>query len=387
LITAGSGPQVAFRRWQVKIAESLAVRERTMNRIPTRSSVGLALSFFCLSSAGAASSATLDIYFIDVEGGQSTLLVTPRGESFLIDTGWPGIGGPEARPGDPAKSRDANRIAAAAKDAGVKQIDHLLITHFHPDHDGGAVELSRLLPIRHFIDHGSAPAEVQQDSNAGAAFRAYEALRKGRSHLEPRPGERLPMAGIEALVVSSAAETLRQPLSGAGQLNSACGKSATPAGDTFENPRSTGVVVSFGKFRFLDVGDLSGQPLFDLTCPKNMIGRVDVYLVAHHGGDDVADPATFEAFAPRVAVMNNGRTKGGAQVTYAALHQVKGLEDVWQLHRSEAAGAANFPPERIANLDESTAHWIKLSARDDGSFTVFNQRTGERKAYPASGGR
>jgi hypothetical protein len=140
--------------------------------------------------------------------------------------------------------------------------------------------------------------------------------------------------------------------------------------------------VRFGEFRFLDVGDLSGQPLFDLVCPKNMIGPVDVYLVAHHGGPDVADPATFSGFQPRIAVMNNGLKKGGALATYRALHQVRGLESVWQLHLSAEAGDSNFAPEFAANLDESTAYWIELVASADGSFRVLNRRTGKWKAYP-----
>jgi hypothetical protein len=126
---------------------------------------------------------------------------------------------------------------------------------------------------------------------------------------------------------------------------------------------------------------LSGQPLFNLACPKNMIGPVDAYLVAHHGGPDVADPATFAAFRPRVAIMNNGVNKGGARTTYQALHQVPGLEGVWQLHLSAEAGDANFAPPYVANLDESTAHWIKLVAKPDGSFRILNQRTGEWKDY------
>lgn len=149
----------------------------------------------------------------------------------------------------------------------------------------------------------------------------------------------------------------------------------------YENPRSTGVVISYGRFRFLDVGDLSGQPLFDLACPKDLIGSVDVYLVAHHGGPDVADPATFAAFKPRVAVMTNGIKKGGALETYQGLHHAPGLEDVWQLHVSAVAGDSNFAAKYVANLDESTAHWIKLEANSDGSFRAFNRRTGKWKNY------
>ncbi len=326
---------------------------------------------------------SLDIYFIDVEGGQSTLLVTPGKESLLIDTGYAGDGKAGSKPGEPLQSRDAVRILGAARDAGIKQIDHVLVTHFHTDHDGGVPELAQLIPIKHFIDHGSLPTEAQGDPDTKAAFDAYLVVRNKVPHIEPKPGDRLPLSEINAVIVSSAGATISNPLPGAGNVNAACARSAVPAADSIENPRSTGLLVTFGKFRFLDVGDLSGEPLFDLACPNNMIGPVDAYVVAHHGGADIADPATFAAFKPRVAIMNNGGKKGGALVTYEALHHVSSLEDVWQLHRSEAAGGANFAAGQIANLNESTSHWIKLSANQDGSFRVLNGRTGEWKSYPA----
>jgi competence protein ComEC len=341
------------------------------------------VALLVIGTAHGTTAKTLDIYFIDVEGGQSTLLVTPSGESLLIDAGWAGNGSAGSKSGDPSKSRDANRIVAAARDAGIKQIDYALLTHFHPDHEGGFPDLAQLIPIRHFIDHGSLAVEGQKDAGLKDASEAYLAVRNKVPHIEPKPGDRLPLKDIDAVVVSSAASTIVTPLPGAGEINTACARMAPLPGDPIENPRSTGLVVAFGKFRFLDVGDLTGQPLFDLACPKNLIGSVDVYLVAHHGGADASDPATFDAFKPRVAVMNNGLKKGGALATYESLHHVVGLEDVWQIHRSEAAGDRNFAAERIANPDESTAYWIKLSASDDGSFRVLNGRTGEWKNYPA----
>jgi competence protein ComEC len=340
-----------------------------------------AFAFLSIEVAAASPDKTLDIYFIDVEGGQSTLLVTPKGESLLIDTGWAGNGAPGAKAGEPAQSRDANRIFAAARDAGIRQIDYALITHFHGDHDGGVVELSQLLPIRHFIDHGGFAAGAQVDADSAAAYEAYRTVRDKVDHIEPRPGDRLPLREIEAVIVSAAASAIDKPFPGAGELNTTCSRSAPPPGDTIENPRSTGLVVAFGHFRFLDVGDLTGEPLFKLACPNNMIGPVDAYLVAHHGGADASDPATFAAFKPRIAIMNNGLKKGGSRAVYEALHHVRDLEDVWQIHRSEGAGDQNFAVDRIANLDESTAYWIKLSANKDGSFRVFNGRTGLSRSY------
>jgi hypothetical protein len=139
--------------------------------------------------------------------------------------------------------------------------------------------------------------------------------------------------------------------------------------------------LTYVKFSFLDVGDLSGEPLFNLVCPRNLIGRVDAYLVAHHGGGDASDPATFAAFQPRVVMINNGLRKGGQRRTFESLHKAQGIENVWQLHWSADAADINFPAEFIANVDDSAAHWIKLSANRDGSFRVLNGRTGQPRDY------
>jgi competence protein ComEC len=331
-----------------------------------------------------ATAATLEIYFIDVEGGQSTLVVTPAGETLLIDAGFPGAGSFSAKAGDAHEARDARRVALAAADAGVARVDYLLVTHFHADHAGGVPELAQLLPIGVFVDHDTVAAGAEGNvPGTRGVFEAYAAVRVRGSHLVPRPGDRLPLRGVEAVVVSSAGATISKPLVAERVPDARCGTEGLAAQDPNENPRSTGIVLRYGKFRFLDVGDLSGAPLFALACPRNRVGAVDVYLVAHHGGGDAAEPATFAAFAPRVAILNNGARKGGAPATFAALHRAPAIEDVWQLHRSENEGAENFAAENIANLDEATAHWIKLSANDDGSFSIHNARTGETRSYAA----
>jgi len=325
---------------------------------------------------------TLDIYFIDVEGGQSTLLVTPAGESLLVDTGFPGEkGGFDAAPGDPALARDANRILAAAHDAGISRIDYLLVTHFHADHDGGIVELAGLLPIRTFVDHDGVRPEAERVAGTLKAFERYAAVRAKGRHLTPAPGDRLPLAGVAVTIVSSAGSTLAKPLEGAGTLTPGCAAAAPPAEEPTENPRSTGFELRFGRFHLLDLGDLTGAPLFALACPRALVAPVGVYVVAHHGGGDAGDPAIFAAFRPRVAVVNNGARKGGAPATLATLQAAAGT-DTWQLHRSENVGAQNTADQRIANLDETTAHWIKVSARSSGAFTVTNARTGVTQSYP-----
>ena len=341
----------------------------------------------CTALAGAAAvRRTLDIYFIDVEGGQATLVVAPNGQTLLIDTGFPGDGTFASLPGDPKKARDANRVLAAARAAGVTRIDYLLITHFHADHDGAVPELAQLIPIRTFVDHAAPGPEAERVAGTQAAYERYAKVRAGGKHLMPKPGERIPIRGVDVMVVSSAAETLGTPLAGAGGANPACAATAPAAQEPTENPRSTAVLLRFGQFRFLDVGDLSGAPLFALACPNNLIGPTDVYLVAHHGGSDAGDAATFAAFAPRVAILNNGISKGGSPEVLTALHQARSLVDAWQLHRSLPPGPRYFTDEHIANLDETTAHWIKVSAKIDGSFIVTNGRTNAAKVYgPRSG--
>jgi beta-lactamase superfamily II metal-dependent hydrolase len=333
--------------------------------------------FVVLTAFGAAE--TLRIYFIDVEGGQATLIVAPSGQSLLVDTGFTGTFFNDKS----NRGRDANRIFAAARDAGIKRIDFLLITHFHEDHDGGVADVAAKIPIDTFIDHGNVLDDAEKNvPGTLEAFAAYKEVRtKARRHIEARPGDRIALKGTSTVIVSSAGKTITQPVTNSSATNNKCG-ALLPAQDLSENPRSTGFVLQFGKFRFLDVGDLSGKPLFDLVCPNNLIGSTDVYLVAHHGGPDAAEPATFAAFNPRVAILNNGRTKGGGAATFKLLHALPQL-DVWQLHRTTNEGAVNFATDRIANLDETTAHWIKIEAKKDGSFNLTNGRTGSTKDYSA----
>jgi competence protein ComEC len=313
---------------------------------------------------------TLDIYFIDVEGGQSTLVVTPAGESLLIDTGYAGN-----------DARDPKRILAAAQDAGIRQIDYLLITHFHGDHNGGAPELSRLIPIRTFVDEGDMVQTT--DPRVVQPFKAYAAVRAMGRHIVVKPGDRIPLKGIDVQVVSSGASTIGKPLRDGGERNPLCEPKERAPGEAILNPRSTGIYLRHGRFRFVDLGDLSGKPLFSLFCPNNLFGPVEVYLVPHHGGADTASPNAF-AMRPRVAIMNNGATKGGSPEGFATLHHAvttHGLEDVWQVDKSTNTGAKNFPDEQIANLDDTTSHWIKVSASEDGTFTVTNGRTDQMKTY------
>lgn len=326
---------------------------------------------------------TLDIYFVDVEGGQATLFVLPTGETLLFDAGYPGKGKSDPVPGDANKARDAQRIMAAAADANITRIDYLLVSHFHRDHFGGAMELAQLIPIGTILDHGTETEKARSNEKALDLILAYEAVREQTNYLAPSLGDQLPVAGAEITVVSTAGSILETALEGAGVANSSCDRPEPSPGKPSANQRSTGILVRYGEFRLLDLADLVGQPLRELVCPINRVGPVDVYLVPHHGNPDAADPAALAAFQPRVAILNNGATKGGDPAIFSVLRETEGLEDVWQLHLSKVEGAENFSLATIANFDTHDGYWIKLSARSDGSFHLVNGRTGERRNYAA----
>ena len=336
-------------------------------------------------AAGAQPDETLAIYVIDVEGGEATLFVAPSGESLLVDTGWPGFGG-----------RDADRIAAAAADAGVTEIDYLIVTHFHTDHMGGAAQLAERLPIRTFVDHGTT---VDQGERQRAAFDAYAGLRGGSAHLVVAPGDRVPLDGLEVVILSSGGAVLGVPLEGAGDPNPFCegftfhGPGITSRYGNAEDDQSVSAAVTFGRFRAVIMGDLNWNQEHPLMCPDNKIGTVDLYLVSHHGSETSGSEALAHAIAPRAAIMNNGPRKGGAPRTFEILGASSTLEHLWQNHYSIPAGDANRPERFIANLEEGgaiadgrtvhmgTSHWIRAEARRDGSFTVTNSRTGFSRRY------
>jgi competence protein ComEC len=330
-----------------------------------RLTVAAALSLVLI---GSASTKTLEVFFIDVEGGESTLVVTAAGESLLVDAGYGGRGG-----------RDPARILAAAREAGVDHIDYLLITHFHPDHVGGVPELAALIPIRTFMDYGEP---LGTDRMTAGAFRNYEPVRSQHLHLQLKPGDRLPLKGVDADIVSAAGVVLSKPLPGGGQKNAECAALEDQADDGTENFRSIGLRLRFGAFRYVDLGDLSGNTLGALVCPVNLLGATSVYLVPHHGNFDSNVPAVIAALGPRVAVMNNGAIKGGAPEAFATLRHQPGLEDLWQLHASSNPRADNSADSFIANVDEGqTSYWIKLTASDNGDFTLINGRNGFSKTY------
>jgi competence protein ComEC len=327
--------------------------------------------FMAVAPSPAASTAKLlQIYFIDVEGGQATLVVSPLGESLLIDTGWPGYEG-----------RDADRIVAAANQAGIKHLDYVLITHYHRDHVGGVPQLVDGIKVGTFVDHGP---NLEDSAVTRTDYAAYEKAIRGHAHVVVKPGWGLPLKGIEVKMLSAAGDHITNPLPGAGEANSSCGSEPAAAVDDTENARSVGVLITFGRFRFLDLGDLTKKKEIELACPNNLLGKVDLFLVTHHGADLSNSKALVWALHPRVAVIDNGARKGSSPAAWQIVHDSPGLEDLWQLHyAAESDKDHNVAEERIANVKENCeGKLIKVTAETDGTFTVTNGRTGVQKTYP-----
>jgi beta-lactamase superfamily II metal-dependent hydrolase len=378
--------------------EILVRHQLTRQKHASRASMAclLALALWLFPAAQTSAVKTLDIYVVDVEGGNATLFVSPSGESVLIDSGNAGA----------AAVRDAERILAAVKDAGLVQIDNLITTHWHGDHFGGMAELAARIPIPNFIDHG---ANVQPAAAADEFLqKTYPQLYAKAKHTVARPGNKISVAGLDVVVVTSAGETIKAALPGAGGPNPYCA-SFKPGENNAEDPMSVGTYVTFGTFRTIHLGDLTKNKEFELMCPNNRIGPVDVLLGLHHGVDTSNSEVLVHALRPRVAIMNNGTRKGGQPDVMKTLHSSPGLEDLWQMHFSQLSGQEyTVPGMFIANvLDEplaaipvapisapqpgpdappapvhnGAAYWIKVTAQADGSFTVTNGRNGFSKTY------
>lgn len=320
----------------------------------------------------------LRIYFIDVEGGASTLIVTPAGESVLMDVGWGGF-----------ESRDAKRIQQAMLQAGIQTIDHLVISHYHQDHYGGIAELAALVPIKQFYDHGPM-TELMDDLKFAERYAAYRAAAHDKT-IALKPGDAIPLknvAGAPPLKLLCLAAhgaviggTGASANSGA---NPACA-SAVPKDDPSDNARSVALLLKFGDFDFLNLADLTWKVSLHLVCPTNRIGTVDLYQVTHHGNSPSNDPILLQSVLPTVAVMNNGAKKGGHPDTVKGLQVLPSLKALYQLHRNvETTAEQNAAAEFIANLEEQpdAAHLISVAVdAAKRTFTVTNGRTKESKNY------
>jgi beta-lactamase superfamily II metal-dependent hydrolase len=386
----------------------------------------LAALMFCLPALQAQTAAKpMTIYFIDTEGGHAALYISPTGQSLLEDTGNPG-------------DRDVPRIMAAINDAGLTQIDFLVLTHYHVDHVGGVEGLAKLIPIKHFIDHGPTVEPREQVPGFQAMYKdLYEKAGPG-AHTVVKPGDRIPITGLNVEVITAAGEVLKKPIAGApgaGKPNPECANFKKQAENTDpENAQSISTVFAYGKFRTINMGDFVFNKEVELMCPNNPVGTVDLYLTSHHGTDQSGSAVLVHALEPRVAIMHNGTRKGGALPVYQVLHTSPGLEDIWQLHWAYTGGLENNTPGiYIANIEDPAvlgaslanpapagggfgggrggsgggggrggsgggrggggggrggghvgpAFWLKVTAEPDGSFTVLNSRNNFSKTYAA----
>ena len=341
-------------------------------------------------------STTLDIYIVDVEGGNAVLFVTPSGESVLIDSGNAGAGA----------VRDAERIVAAAKDAGLTKIDHLITTHYHGDHVGGLAELAARIPILEFIDHGP---NVQPNPTTDEFLQGgYRELYTKTKHTVVKPGDRIPVAGVDWRVATSAGQVVQAPLQGGAVGNAYCASFTPQTGvNLTEDDQSLGSVITFGRFRTMHLGDLTLNRQFDLMCPANRIGTVDLLLAARHG--NVNAEFLTHAVNPRVIITNNGTRKGAQPDAMKIFFSSPRVEDVWQIHFSLLAGQEHTVPGLfIANLFDQPldsmpvapyapppqgqqapaapehngrAYYFKVSAEESGAFTVTNTRNGFSRTY------
>ncbi len=313
---------------------------------------------------------TLDIYWIDTEGGAATLIVSPSGQSLLADTGNPG-------------DRDAQRIDdVATKQAHLKKIDIVVITHYHSDHVGGASTLAKLMPVGEFIDHGESvettnPADVQR-------YAEYQAVANGRRK-SLKVGDAITLKGVKIDIVSAGGKVFSKR----GPANPYCASAVKKDPDPSENAQSLGFRLTFGKFRFLDLGDLTWNKELELSCPDNRIGQVTLYQATHHGffNDNSGAPAHVWALRPQVVIVNDGPQKGLGASAWETIAKIPGLEDTWQVHRALATDAAhNTSEQKIANTDstaECKGNFLKAVISSDGKYTITNSRNGFSKSYTA----
>ena len=359
----------------------------------------VAASLWAANLAAQSEAKSLRIYVVDVEGGNATLFVAPSGESVLIDTG---------NPGEAAK-RDVARIMAAITDAGVKQIDHLITTHWHGDHFGAMELLASQVPVRNYVDHG--PTIEPQPGSTAFLKDVYPGLLAKAKHTVARPGDRLAVGALDWRIVTSGGNVLKDALPGGGRPNPYCASFTPQQPDKTENAQSVGSVIAYGSFRVAHLGDLTWNKEFELMCPNNPIGTLDLSIVSHHGQPSSNAEVLVHATAPRVGIINNGTRKGGQPAAMTILHSAPRLEDLWQMHFSVLSGqeytvpglfianSIDDPPPAIpiepmtppagggappAPVHNGPAHWIKVVAQNDGTFTVTNARNGFSKTYRAS---
>ena len=337
----------------------------------------------------------LRIIVLDADGGAAALFVTPEGKSLLIDAGFPpGMGNSGASPSAPPPSSTADRIAAAAASLGVKKIDYLLLTHYHVDHLGGVPALLKKLPVDTFIDHGPNREQVPANPtprevaiSPATIYPEWPAAWAGHHHMIAKAGQVLHIGSLTIKFVAGDGQLIDAPLPGAGQPNPLCaGVPQMERDGGEENVRSLGMLITFGKTRILDLGDLTWNKELGLLCPVNKIGKADVYFVTGHGMDISSSPPTA-AFDPLVALMQNGRRKGGDEAVFKTLKTFPDLEGLWQDHYSIRNPDLNTAGDYIANLDQQPdkGYSIDVDITPAGKITVTNTRNQFTRTYEARG--
>ncbi|HZY83230.1 MAG TPA: MBL fold metallo-hydrolase [Gemmataceae bacterium] len=331
-----------------------------------------------LAATAAEQGRGLAVYFVDTEGGAATLIVTPAGESVLIDCGNPG-------------PRDAERIHRAAKLAGIEAIDHLVITHWHSDHYGGVGRLTQLLSVRHFYDRGIPDTLAEDPRNFPTLIRAYKTATAGKSRTL-RPGDEIKLKATEGapalrLLCLCGGGAVLPDKPGAPENPIAKEHKPQPV-DTSDNAKSLGFLLRYGDFRFLDLGDLTWNVEYKLVHPTDKVGPVDVFQSTHHGLDISNNTVLLKTVRPRVVVFNNGARKGCDPSVTAALRRIPDVRAIYQMHRNLKVGPQeNTEAAFIANAAEKCqGELIRLAvAPDSKSYTVAVGKEGKPRRYPTRG--
>ncbi len=345
----------------------------------------VAVTFALVSSAFAGKSdGRLDIYWVDVEGGAATLIVTPAGESVLIDTGNPGV-------------RDSGRIfETAVKTAGLREINHLIVTHYHRDHFGGASQLAKLMPIRNVYDNSEFEGQREFPTQDYKEFKAEKRMQINPGDIlklsQPDGGANLLfqcLATRQQVYKAGRSPTESAPTDGSAAMNECCKEAQRKPIDRSDNANSVVMLLQFGDFRFFDGGDLTWNIEKELVCPVNLVGNVDVYQSTHHGLDQSNNNVLVKSLEPIVAIFNNGATKGCEPMTFATLKETPSVKAIYQVHKNLRPDGVknNAPDEFIANHEkECKGNHIKLSVAPDGkSYTVSVPSTGHERTYAARG--
>ncbi len=261
-------------------------------RINLSLATALALPALIISLQGAAAQTrtTLDIYVVDVEGGNATLFVSPSGESVLIDSGNVGAGGR-------ARRRSHHGGGQGCRPHADRSSDHDALARRSFRRHGGAREAHPDPPLH----RSRAERAAQLRSSTSSSARSIRTLYGKAKHTVAKPGDTIAVAGLDWRIVTSAGEAIKTPAAGRREAPIRTAPAFKPQEvDPTENAQSVGSVITFGKFRIAHLGDLTWNKEFDLMCPMNRIGTVDLFVVSHHGQADL-ELGSSGARAPRRA--------------------------------------------------------------------------------------